>query len=128
MRSQSHGSLYPPEDRYRLLLCVPDCTRVLAGLALHPWRYSAVLVRHGLLGDPCQVFRVAVGDGPGRHTWYFVRVFLLGNGNDLCYPVAPRVERCPSFGALADVPAPSVNRPDGREVMRAGTQSQFYQL
>ena len=66
----------------------------------------ATLVRRGFLHDPCQVVRVAVGDGPRRDAGNFVGVLLLGQGDDFGHAVAPRVQGRAAFGALVDVALP----------------------
>ena len=47
-------------------------------------------------------------------------MLLLGQGDDLCYPVAAGVQGYPALGALVDLAAPSVDGLDRSEVVRHG--------
>ena len=65
---------------------------------------------------------IPVCDRPRRDTRYLVRVLPLCSGNDLGNPAAAGVQRQPALVALVNFAAPSVDRLDGREVVRAGAQ------
>jgi hypothetical protein len=52
----------------------------------------------------------------------------LDSGYDVADAVNAGVERGASFGALVNLALPSVHRPDGREVVDAGTESLGYEL
>src|SRR5262249_9645630 len=55
-------------------------------------------------------------------------MFLLGQDDDLCYPVAAGVEGQPALGGLVDLAAPPVNGLDRSEIVRAGAQPLLDQL
>src|SRR5262249_10298415 len=76
--------------------------------------------RPGFLCDPGKVIGIPVCDRPRRDTGYLVGVLALCSGNDLGNPAAAGMQRHPALAALVDFAMPSVDRLDGREVVRAG--------
>jgi hypothetical protein len=55
-------------------------------------------------------------------------MLALGAGDDLGYPAPAGVQRYPAFGPLVHLALPSVDRPDGGEVVCAGGQAVLDQL
>jgi hypothetical protein len=86
------------------------------------------LVRRGLLSNPRQVIRVAIRDGSRGDARHLIGVSVLRYGDDLCYPVTPGVQGDAPLGAFVDLAAPSIDGPDGSEVVRAGAQPLLDQL
>src|SRR5215472_829620 len=91
----------------------------VSGAGQRRWT-SPGLTRPGFLCDPGKVVGVPVCDRPCRDTGYLVGVLPLCSGNDLGNPAAAGMQRHPALAALVNFAPPSVDRLDGREVVRAG--------